>query len=182
MKLMTQFTMGNSIERFSNKVRQALIEVPSDNRINANNQINVAADLLRNLWNHSRRSNVYSNETNYLAGLVRFTGGPRVYSILQSAFNFSNIRKIEQKFSLIIPPFVPGFVDSNWETLAGLYTRLMEHHKIRPGSVAAYMAEDETKIIPAALWYQHSDKIIGYCGNECVNRCTSVQVCRKGKK
>ena len=182
MELTQEFQGHKSIVKFSNKVRTALLEVPTDNRVNANNQINVAADLLRNLWNASRRNNVHSAATNYLAGLVRFTGGPKVYSILQSAFNFPNIRAIEQKFQQTVPRFMPGFVESNWATVAETYKRLMMMHGIMPGSLVVFMAEDETKIIPGALWHQASDKTVGYCGYECENKCQSVQACRKGKR
>ena len=84
MGLVTEFVVGKSIERFSNKVRNALLEVPSDNRCNANNQINVAADLLRNLWNQSRHNNVYSKETNYLAVAHAFIRSFNQFSIFRT--------------------------------------------------------------------------------------------------
>ena len=182
MQLTHEFHGRKSIVKFSNKLRAALFDVPTDNRVNANNQINVATDLLRNLWNASRRNNVHSDSTNYLAALVRFSGGPRVYSILQSAFNFPHMRAIEQKFAQMVPAFMPGFVESNWATVAEIYKSLMMHHKIRQGSVVVFMAEDETKIIPGAMWHQSSDKTVGYCGYECENKCPSVQACRKGRR
>ena len=45
-----------------------------------------------------------------------------------------------------------------------MYRALMSTHELKPGSVACYLAEDETGIQAEASYHQKSDTIVGLCG------------------
>ena len=45
-----------------------------------------------------------------------------------------------------------------------MYQRLMSEHNLKPGSVACYLAEDETSIQAEASCNQGADAIVGFCG------------------
>jgi hypothetical protein len=45
-----------------------------------------------------------------------------------------------------------------------MYQRLMKEHDLKPGSVACYLAEDETSIQAEASYNQGADAIVGFCG------------------
>ena len=134
------------------------------------------ATLILKILFVSGKGRRYTARTKTLLAYTRSLGGGRLYNVLSSTLGLACERSA-RGWMYDLPPFEYGESAPNVYHAGQIYGVIKRHLGIR-GDVVAAIVEDESAVVDKPDWDATTNRIVGFCGVDCTNKCPTLAACR----
>lgn len=134
-----------------------------------------AKSILTNLF-VSKQGRRYNDRTKTLLAYTRSLGGGRLYNVLSSTLGLAAERNA-RGWMHELPAFEYGDSAANFYHAGQIYGVMRRHMGIS-GDVVVAIVGDESAVVDKPDWNQTTNRVVGWCGRDCIRKCPTLAACR----